>query len=83
MSRTLIIELPEEVVEQAVTPEGMARARAAILAEFGPLDPKMLEAAHEGIEDMQAGRSLPIDEARAASLTAFEERLKAERQQTR
>lgn len=70
MKDLLIAELPAEVVDLAVTPEGMEKARAAILAAFSP-ESEDLASLRRGYEQSLRGEGLPLEESRAQAHAEF------------
>jgi predicted transcriptional regulator len=74
-SLTITLEgVPDELHAMTATPEGMARARAAVLDAFGldeeedeyQLAAEDLASLKRGIADADAGRTLSIEESEAA-----------------
>lgn len=76
MSKTVTLDVSEQVAAAITTPEGMKRAQELLEAEFAPIDPEMIAVARQAITDVEAGNWLSIEDAEAASLAAFEQRLR-------
>lgn len=75
MKTLTIEELPEDIVDLAITPQGMARARAAILAAFSE-EAERIAALRRGTEQADAGETLSYEDALASSLALFQKRVR-------
>jgi predicted transcriptional regulator len=78
---TITLELPDDIVARLTTPEGMARAQAAVLAAFAHDDTETLLTEEEwvlvdeALEQVEAGKMKPHQKAEIMSRA--EELLKA------
>ena len=74
---TITLELPESLAAAVSTPEGMARVRALIEAEFGgeELDPELVARGRRGAADFAEGRHSALEESRARATQALNQKI--------
>ena len=63
----ITLELPDDIAARLATPEGMARAQAAVVQAFAAddLSPEDERALDEAYESVRAGRTHPFDPEKA------------------